>query len=192
MIGGDACRCPGVGVGSPIEVGHRARVGVAVEVAVGVAPTGRSLYTPPVPRTEPVVRIRCPPEAEPRCVAALARAGLVAERSLTWLVVRDACPDAVNDALAAGGAVPRTAVRVRIGQLVGWLLDRQGAIEKRGANLTALVSRVLEEGGLAARYRPRPEPALLAAAADAYEHLMATGAGFVSWDRFLELFCEAA
>ncbi|HEX9051754.1 MAG TPA: hypothetical protein VF841_14580 [Anaeromyxobacter sp.] len=143
-----------------------------------------------MPRVEPVVRIRCPPESEARCVAALARAGFAAERSLTWLVVRDASPDAVNDALAAGGADPRTAVRARIGQLVGWLLDRQGAVQGRGPNLTALVSRVLEEGGLAARYRPRPEPALLAASAAVYEHLMATGAGFVSWDRFVELFCE--
>jgi hypothetical protein len=143
-----------------------------------------------VPLIEPVVRIRCPPEAEPRCVSALSRAGYSPERSLTWLVVRDAPPDAVNDALAAGGAEPRTAVRVRIGQLLGWLLDRQGAIQGRGANLTALVSRVLEEGGLSSRYRPRPEPALLAAAAEAYEHLVATGAGFVSWDRFVELFCD--
>ncbi len=145
-----------------------------------------------MPRLEPVVRIRCPPEREARCVAALARAGFTPERSLTWLVVRDASPDAVNDALAAGGAVPRTAVRVRIGQLVGWLLDRRGALEGRGANLTALVSRVVEEGGLASRYRPRPEPALLAAAGELYEHLLATGAGFVSWDRFVELFCQPA
>jgi hypothetical protein len=145
-----------------------------------------------VPRTEPVVRIRCPPESEPGCVAALTRAGYAPERSLTWIVVRDASPDAVNDALAAGGAEPRTAVRVRIGQLVGWLLDRQGAIQGRGANLTALVSRVIEEGGLASRYRPRPEPALLSAAAEVYGHLMATGAGFVSWDRFVELFCQDA
>jgi hypothetical protein len=143
-----------------------------------------------VPRTEPVVRIRCPPEEEARCIAALARAGLSAERSLTWLVVRDASPDAVNDALASGGAVPRAAVRVRIGQLVGWLIDRQGALQGRGANLTALVSRALEEGGLAHRYRPRPEPALLSAAAEIHEHLMATGAGLVTWDRFVELFCD--
>lgn len=147
-------------------------------------------YTGRVRRTEPVVRIRCPPEAEPRCAAALTRAGFAPERSLTWLVVRDASPDAVNDALAAGGAEPRTAVRVRIGQLVGWLLDRQGAIQGRGANLTALVSRVLDEGGLASRYRPRGDAALLAAAAELYEHLMATGAGFVSWDRFVDAFCE--
>ena len=159
-------------------------------VAPGVAPGSVGLYTGPVPRTEPVVRIRCPLESEARCVAALTRAGFVPERSLTWIVVRDASPDAVNDALAAGGAEPRTAVRARIGQLVGWLLDRQGAIEGRGVNLTALVSRVLEDGGLAARYRPRPEAALLASAAALYEHLMATGAGFFPWDRFVEAFCE--
>ncbi len=155
-----------------------------------LAPGATAGYTARVPRTEPVVRIRCSPDEEARAVAALARAGLAAERSLTWLVVRDASPDAVNDALAAGGADPRAVVRVRIGQLVGWLLDRQGTLRGRGANVTALVSRVLEEGGLASRYRPRPEPALLAAAAEAYEHLMATGAGFVTWDRFVELFCE--
>lgn len=143
-----------------------------------------------MPTPEPVVRIRCDPEDEPRCRAALARAGFEAERSLTWLVVRDAPPDAVNEALAAGGARPRTAVRVRIGQLLGWLLDREGKVAGRGVNLTALVSRVLEEGGLAARYRPRPEPALLAAAAEAYEHLMATGAALLPWDRFVALFCE--
>ncbi len=145
-----------------------------------------------MPRVEPVVRIRCPPEAEAHTATVLTRAGFAPERSLTWLVVRDASPDAVNDALAAGGAEPRTAVRVRIGQLLGWLLDRQGAIHGRGANLTALVSRVIEEGGLSARYRPRPEAALLASAADVYEHLLATGAGFVSWDRFVEAFCDAA
>jgi len=148
------------------------------------------VYTPSVPRKEPVVRIRCAPEEEPRCRSALARAGFAADRSLAWLVVRDAPPDAVNEALAAGGATPRTVVRVRIGLLLGWLLDRQGRLEGRGANLTALVGKVLEEGGLAARYRPRPEAALLAAAAETYEHLMATGAGFVPWDRFVEAFCE--
>jgi hypothetical protein len=143
-----------------------------------------------VPRNEPVVRIRCAPEEEARCRAALARAGFEAERSLTWLVVRDAPPDAVNEALAAGGATPRTAVRVRIGQLLGWLLDREGRLAGRGANLTALVSRVIEEGGLGARYRPRPEPALVAAAAETWEHLMDTGAAFLPWDRFVALFCE--
>jgi hypothetical protein len=147
-------------------------------------------YTLAVPRNEPVVRIRCEPEDEARCRAALTRAGLEAERSLTWLVVRDASPDAVNDALVAGGARARVAVRARIGQLIGWLLDREGRLEGRGVNVAALVSRVLEEGGLAARYRPRPEPELLRAAAALHEHLLSTGAGFVSWDRFVGELCE--
>lgn len=137
-----------------------------------------------------MVRIRCEPEDEARCRTALSRAGFEAERSLSWLVVRDASPDLVNDALAAGGAGPRTAVRIRIGQLLGWLIDREGKLDGRGVNLTALVSRVLDEGGLAARYRPRPESALLASARDAYEHLLATGASFYPWDRFVVAFCE--
>lgn len=143
-----------------------------------------------MPRKEPVVRIRCGPEEEARCRAALARAGLEAERSLTWLVVRDASPDAVNEALASGGAAARAAVRVRIGQLLGWLVDKGGEVEGRGVNVAALVGRVLEDGGLASRYRPRPEPALVAAAREVHEHLMATGAGFLSWDRFVDAFCE--
>jgi hypothetical protein len=143
-----------------------------------------------VPRKEPVVRIRCDPEEEARCRAALARAGLEPERSLSWLVVRDASPDAVNEALVAGGALPRVAVRVRIGQLIGWLLDKEGKVAGRGVNVAALVSRVLEEGGLATRYRPRPEPELVRAAAALHEHLVATGAAFFSWDRFVEEFCE--
>jgi hypothetical protein len=146
---------------------------------------------PTTPRTEPVVRIRCEPEDEGRCRAALGRAGFEAERSLSWLVVRDASPDAVNEALVSGGARPRAAVRARIGQLLGWLLDKEGRLEGRGVNVAALVSRVLEEGGLAARYRPRPEADLLAAAAALHEHLVATGASFVSWDRFVADFCEA-
>jgi hypothetical protein len=141
-------------------------------------------------RTEPVVRIRCEPEDEARARAALARAGLQAERSLQWLVVRDASPDVVNEALVAGGAAPRAAVRVRIGQLLGWLLDKEGRLEGRGVNVAALVSRVLDDGGLASRYRPRAEPQLLAAAAALHEHLVATGAGFVSWDRFVADFCD--
>jgi hypothetical protein len=107
-------------------------------------------------------------------------------------VVRDADPDAVNEALAAGGADPRVAVRVRIGQLVGWLIDRQGRLQGRGANVQALVSRVIEEGGLGARYRPKPADALLAGAAALHEQLMASGAGFVPWERFLALFCDPA
>jgi hypothetical protein len=137
------------------------------------------------------VRIRCPAEHEAHTSRALARAGFQAERSLTWLVVRDADPDAVNAALAAGGAVPRTAVRERIGQLVGWLIDRQGALDGRSANVEALVKKVLEDAGMAGVLRPRPPEALLAAARDLHEQLMATGAGFVSWERFAAAFCEA-
>lgn len=141
-------------------------------------------------RVEPVVRIRCGAEEEAQARAALSRAGFTPDRSLTWLVVRDADPDAVNEALVVGAAAPRTAVRDRIGKLVGWLLDRQGRVDGRGANLVALVSRVLEDGGLAVRYRPRPEAALLDGARAVYEHLMATGAGMVTWAWFVELFCE--
>jgi len=141
------------------------------------------------PRIEPVVRIRCPPEREARCLAALARAGLHGERSLTWLVVRDAAPDVVNDALVAGGASVRVAVRERIGQLLGWLIDRSGRLEGRGLNVETLVRRVLEDGGLTGRYSVRPIPDLLAAAAALYEDLMASGAAFLDWDRFVERFC---
>jgi hypothetical protein len=141
---------------------------------------------------EPIVRIRCAPEQEARTRAALARAGIDAERSLTWLVVRDASPDEVNEALAAGGAGTRVAVRERIGQLIGWLLDRQGRLAGRAVNVQALVRRVLEDGGLAARYRARPLDALEPAARELYGELLATGAGFVPWSRFLALFCEPA
>jgi hypothetical protein len=139
----------------------------------------------------PVVRIRCPAEHEARTSQVLARAGFQAERSLTWLVVRDADPDAVNLALAAGGAVPRAAVRERIGQLVGWLIDRQGALDGRAANVEALAKKVLDDAGMAAVLRPRSPEALLAAARELHEELMASGAGFVSWERFAGAFCEA-
>jgi hypothetical protein len=142
------------------------------------------------PRAEPVVRIRCPPEEEARCLSALARAGFAAERSLTFVVVRDAAPDAVNEALAAGGASVRVAARERIGQLVGWLLDRQGKLEGRGVNVETLVRRVLEDGGLGARYAARPVPELLASAAGLYEELMSSGAAMLTWDRFVALFCQ--
>ena len=143
----------------------------------------------PGSRREPAVRIRCAPEDEARCRDALGRAGLAAERSLTWLVVRDADPDAVNEALAAGGAHPRVAVRERIGRLVGWVLDHGPDLGGRGATLRTLVSRVLDDGGLAARYAPGEEAALLEGARALHEHLMATGAGLLPWDRFVELFC---
>jgi hypothetical protein len=143
----------------------------------------------PGSRREPAVRIRCAPEDEARCRTALGRAGFEAERSLTWLVVRDADPDAVNVALAAGGAHPRVAVRERIGRLVGWVLDHGPDLGGRGATLRTLVSRVLDDGGLAARYAPREEAALLEGARVLHEHLMATGAGLLPWDRFVALFC---
>jgi hypothetical protein len=141
-------------------------------------------------RAEPVVRIRCPPEQEARCLSALARAGFRGERSLTWVVVRDAPPDAVNEALAAGGAEVRVAARERLGQLVGWLLDREGRLEGKAVNVEALVSRVLEDAGLAARYRPRPRPELLAAAVAEHERLLATGAAMLRWDEFTDRFCQ--
>ncbi len=150
---------------------------------------GGGTTVPVTARAEPVVRVRCPPEEEARCLDALARAGFAGERSLTFVVVRDASPDAVNEALAAGGAVVRVAVRERIGQLVGWLLDREGKLDGRGVNVETLVRRVLEDGGLAARYAARPVPELLASAAALHEDLMATGAGMATWDRFVALFC---
>lgn len=141
------------------------------------------------PRTEPVVRIRCPPEEEARCLAALSRGGFQGERVLTWMVVREAPPDAVNEALVAGGAGVRVAARERIGQLVGWLLDRAGKLDGKAVNLEALVSRTLEDAGLAARYRPRPGAELLAVAREEHERLLATGAGLLAWDDFVERFC---
>lgn len=142
------------------------------------------------PRKEPVVRIRCPsPEDAARCRRVLAAAGLAPEESLTWLVVRDAEPDAVNALLVAGGALGRTAVRQAVGKLVGWLIDRQGALEGRERNVKSLVERALSDGGLAHRYAPRPDEALRAAAEVLYRTLMAEGAPMLSWDRFVELFC---
>jgi hypothetical protein len=139
---------------------------------------------------EPVVRIR-PPTAEDseRCRRALAAAGLAVESSLSWLVVRDADPDLVNRALVAGGALGRVVVRERIAKLVGWLLDREGALDGRARNVKALVERVLSDGGLAARYGPRPDGELLDSARWLYATLMAEGAPFLPWERFLALFC---
>jgi hypothetical protein len=111
---------------------------------------------------EPAVRIRCGPEDDARCRAALERAGFAPERSLGWL-----------------------------GKLVGWVLDHGGDLEARAVNVRTLVARVLEDGGLAARWTPRPDAALVAGARALHEDLMATGAGFVPWERFLALFCEA-
>lgn len=140
---------------------------------------------------EPLVRIRCAsPEDEARCRRLLEAAGHAPESSLTWLVVRCADPDGVNRLLVAGGAIGRVVVREQIGKLIGWLIDRQGELEGRSRNVKSLVERVLAGGGLAQRYAPKPEPALLAAARQLHERLMAEGAPFVSWGDFVALFCE--
>ena len=142
-------------------------------------------------RREPLVRIRCPsPEDEARCRRLLEAAGLAPESSLTWLVVRDASPDEVNRLLVAGGALGRVVVREQIGKLIGWLIDRQGAIEGRSRNVKSLVERVLASGGLSQRHAPKPEPDLLAAARQLYERIVAEGAPFVAWDEFVGLFCD--
>ena len=143
------------------------------------------------PRREPVVRIRCAsPEDERRCRRALEAAGLAPESSLTWLVVRDADPDEVNRILVAGGALGRAAAREAIGRLIGWLIDREGALDGRARNVKALVERVLADAGLASRYAPLPDDALLAAARALYRQLLAEGAPFLPWERFLALFCQ--
>jgi hypothetical protein len=139
---------------------------------------------------EPVVRLRCTVEQEPRARQALAARGFEAERSLTFLVVRQADPDAVNEALVAGGAAPRTVVRERIGALLGWLLDHGGAAAGHEAALERLVRRVLDDGGLSARYAPREPAALMAAAATEHERLMASGAARLSWEEFLRSFAR--
>jgi hypothetical protein len=142
-------------------------------------------------RTEPVVRIRCrSPEDEARCRRLLSAKALAPEVSLTWLVVRDADPDAVNEVLVAGGALGRVAARERIGQLIGWLLDRQGDLAGRARNVRSLVERVLSDAGLAQRYAPRDDESLLDSARALYQDLLTSGAGFVSWDRFRGLFCS--
>ena len=140
---------------------------------------------------EPAVRIRCPsPDDEARCRRILGAAGLAPETSLTWLIVRDAHPDAVNRLLVEGGAHGRTVVRESIGKLIGWLIDRQGALDGRARNVRSLVERTLADGGYAGRYAAAREDAALVAAAEAlYRQLMSEGAPFLSWGRFLELFC---
>ena len=140
---------------------------------------------------EPLVRIRCPsPEEEARARALLEAAGWRPERSLTWLVVREADPDAVNEALVEGGAAARVAAREQLGKLLGWLLDRQGDLAGREVNVRNLCARVLSEAGLAGRHELRDEAALAEGARALTEQLLATGAGFVSWERFLSLFCR--
>ena len=144
-----------------------------------------------VAQREPLVRIRCPtPDDEAHCRRLLEAAAYAPESSLTWLVVRDAHPDEVNRLLVAGGAAGRVAVREQIGKLIGWLIDREGALEGRSRNVKSLVERVLAAGGLAQRYAPQPDAALVASAQRLYERLMAEGASFVSWDDFLALFCD--
>jgi len=139
---------------------------------------------------EPVVRIRCPsPEDVVRVRAILQAAGLAAEEQLTWLAVRDADPDAVNDLLVAGGAAGRAVAREQVGKLLGYLIDRQGDLSGRGPNLHQLVKRAIGEAGLGSRYAPRPEPELLSAAAALHERLLASGGGFVSWELFVAGFC---
>jgi len=142
------------------------------------------------PLVEPVVRIRCSPEDEGRTRDALVKGGLEAERSLLHLVVRDRDPDQVNEALAAGGAPARAVVRERIGALLGWLIDHAGATAGHEAALERLACRVVEEGGLAARYALRDPAALARAAAAMHEHLLATGAALVTWRAFVEGCCE--
>jgi hypothetical protein len=143
-------------------------------------------------RVEPVVRIRCAgPDDEARCRRALAAAGLAPEASLSWLVVRAAHPDQVNVLLVSAGAHGRVVVRERLGQLVGWLLDREGRLAGRERNVRSLVERVIADGGLSARYAPKDDPALLAAAAALYDRLVAETAPFVSWDEFVDAFCVA-
>lgn len=138
---------------------------------------------------EAVVRIRCPSPADAeRCRAVLRGAGYAPEDSLTWLVVRNAHPDAVNAALVEGGALGRVVIREQIGKLVGWLLDRQGDLAGRSRNVKSLVERVVGDAGLKERYVPREEAALLVAAGEVYERLMATGASMLTWDEFVERF----
>jgi hypothetical protein len=139
-----------------------------------------------------VVRVRCADaEDERRCRAALERLGLAPEAQLTWLAVRGASPDLVNEALVAAGARGRVVVRERIGQLVGWLIDREGDLEGRARNVRSLVERVLADGGLKERYAPVADGPLLAAARALHHRILAEGAPFFSWDEFVDAFCVA-
>jgi len=139
---------------------------------------------------EPVVRIRCPaPEDAARCRAILAGAGFSPEESLTFLVVRRADPDRVNDLLVGGGAQGRAVAREQVGRLVAWLLDHGAELAGRGPTLSQLVKRALAEAGLSDRYAPRDEPALLASAAALHEQLLASAGGFVSWEAYTGAFC---
>jgi len=146
-----------------------------------------------VETTEPVVRIRSPsPEDEARCRALLEKAGLAPESQLTWLAVRDADPDRVNDLLVEGGAVGRVAAREQIGKLIGFVIDHGPGLEARAGSLRSNVARVLSTAGLGARWAPRPEEEMGQAGAALHEYLMETRGGFVSWERFTGLFCRPA
>ncbi|HTT72243.1 MAG TPA: hypothetical protein VMG32_13550 [Anaeromyxobacteraceae bacterium] len=145
----------------------------------------------PPARVEALVRIRCAsPGDEARCRRLLEAAGMGPEAVLTRLVVRGADPDQVNRLLVAGGAQGRVVVREQLGKVIGWLIDRQGALEGRARNVKSLVERVLAEGGLAGRYAPKGDPDLLEAARALHERLMAGRAPFVAWDEFVGLFCD--
>ena len=140
---------------------------------------------------EPVVRIRSPsPEDEVRCRALLVKAGLAPEAQLTWLAVRDADPDRVNDLLVDGGAVGRVAAREQIGKLVGFVIDHGPRLDARAGSLRSNVARVLSTAGLGGRWVPRPEAEMAEAGAALHEYLMETRGGFVSWERFTGLFCR--
>jgi hypothetical protein len=146
-----------------------------------------------VETTEPTVRIRCAgPADEARCRAILGGAGLAAESQLTWLAVRDADPDLVNDLLVAGGAAGRVVAREQIGKLVGFVIDHGPALAARAGTLRANVARVLSTAGLQGRWEPRPEGEMGAAGAALHEYLMETGGGLVSWERFTATFCRPA
>lgn len=139
---------------------------------------------------EPLVRIRSPDAGDAaRCRAILAGGGLVAEESLTFLVVRDADPDRVNELLVAGGARGRAVAREQVGRTIAWLLDHGAELAARGPTLQQLVKRALAETGLAARYAPRGEAELVAGAAALHEQLLATAGGFVSWEAYVGAFC---
>lgn len=142
-----------------------------------------------------MVRIRCTgPEDVERCQRALAALGLAVEPQvipISGLAVRDANPDDVNEALVAAGAHGRAIARERIGQLVGWLIDRQGDLDGRARNVKALVERVIGDSGLKERWAPKDDEALLAAARAAHERLLAEGAPLLSWDAFVDAFCVA-
>jgi hypothetical protein len=139
---------------------------------------------------EPVVRIRCTgPEDEARCRAVLEKGGLAPEAQLTWLAVRDADPDRVNDLLVEGGAAGRVVAREQIGKLVGFVIDHGPALAGRAGSLRANVARVLAASGLERQWEPRPEAEVAAAGAALHDYLMETRGGFVSWERFTGAFC---